>query len=144
MQNNCVINIMVLLLVFVFWILFILGMFRHFVCLDCELDYLYYFPRLIDWFLVFNSTFSNISAISWQPVLVVEEAQRAQPIMQATGKLYHLRLRVNCPFFVIYKAVRKPTQNPRRIGDRLAWVVSRHGVIIICNCNRLHFSCNRM
>jgi hypothetical protein len=26
------------------------------------------------WFLVFNPTFSNISAISWQPVLVVEEA----------------------------------------------------------------------
>ena len=26
------------------------------------------------WFLVFNATFSNISAISWQPVLVVEEA----------------------------------------------------------------------
>jgi hypothetical protein len=25
-------------------------------------------------FLVFNATFSNISAISWQPVLVVEEA----------------------------------------------------------------------
>jgi hypothetical protein len=24
--------------------------------------------------LVFNATFSNISAISWQPVLVVEEA----------------------------------------------------------------------
>ena len=29
---------------------------------------------LIDWFLVFNATLSNISAISWQPVLVVEEA----------------------------------------------------------------------
>jgi hypothetical protein len=28
----------------------------------------------IDRFLVFNATFSNISAISWQPVLVVEEA----------------------------------------------------------------------
>jgi hypothetical protein len=28
---------------------------------------------LID-LLVFNATFSNISAISWQPVLVVEEA----------------------------------------------------------------------
>jgi hypothetical protein len=28
---------------------------------------------LIDWFLMFNVTFSNISAISWQPVLVVEE-----------------------------------------------------------------------
>jgi hypothetical protein len=26
------------------------------------------------WFLVFNGTFSNISAISWRPVLVVEEA----------------------------------------------------------------------
>ena len=29
---------------------------------------------MIDWFLVFNATFSSISAISWQPVLVVEEA----------------------------------------------------------------------
>jgi hypothetical protein len=29
---------------------------------------------LIDSFLVFNATFSNISAISWRPVLVVEEA----------------------------------------------------------------------
>ena len=27
-----------------------------------------------NWFLVFNATFSNISAISWWPVLVVEEA----------------------------------------------------------------------
>jgi hypothetical protein len=33
------------------------------------------FPNLLhDWFIVFNATFSNISAISWQPVLVVEEA----------------------------------------------------------------------
>ena len=29
--------------------------------------------RLIDWFFVFNASFSNISAISWPPVLVVEE-----------------------------------------------------------------------
>ena len=29
---------------------------------------------LIDLFIVFNTTFSNISAISWQTVLVVEEA----------------------------------------------------------------------
>ena len=29
---------------------------------------------LIDWLIVFNATFSNISAISWRPVLVVEEA----------------------------------------------------------------------
>jgi hypothetical protein len=29
---------------------------------------------LIDCFFVLNATFSNISAISWRPVLVVEEA----------------------------------------------------------------------
>ena len=29
---------------------------------------------LMIWFLVFNATFSNISAISWRLVLVVEEA----------------------------------------------------------------------
>ena len=29
---------------------------------------------MIDWFLVFDATFSNISTISWWPVLVVEEA----------------------------------------------------------------------
>jgi hypothetical protein len=28
---------------------------------------------MIDLFLVFNATFSNISAILWRPVLVVEE-----------------------------------------------------------------------
>jgi hypothetical protein len=39
-------------------------------------------------FLVFNATFSNISAISWRPVLVVEEAGVDHG--QATGKLYHL------------------------------------------------------
>ena len=31
-------------------------------------------PKDLVWFIVFNATFSNISAISWQPVLVVEEA----------------------------------------------------------------------
>ena len=30
--------------------------------------------RLIYLFLAFNATFSNISAISWRPVLVMEEA----------------------------------------------------------------------
>jgi len=33
---------------------------------------------LIDCFLVFNATFSNISAISWRPVLVVEEAEASR------------------------------------------------------------------
>jgi hypothetical protein len=29
---------------------------------------------LNEWIIMFNATFSNISAISWRPVLVVEEA----------------------------------------------------------------------
>ena len=49
----------------------------------------------------FNATFSNISAISWQPVLVVEEAgiPGENHHGQATDKLYHLRLRVECTLF---------------------------------------------
>ena len=51
-----------------------------------------------------NATFSNISAILWRPVLVVEEAgvpgENHRPLHgQATGKLYHLQLRVECPLF---------------------------------------------
>jgi hypothetical protein len=45
---------------------------------------------------VFNATFSNISAISWRPVLVVEEAADHGP---ATGKLHHLQLQVECTLF---------------------------------------------
>ena len=59
-------------------------------------------PNLFDWFLVLNATFSNISAISWRPVLVVEEAgvpERTTDHGQATGKLYHLWLRVECTLF---------------------------------------------
>jgi hypothetical protein len=44
---------------------------------------------------MFNATFCNISAISWRPVLVVEEAGvpgENHQHGQATGKLYHLRL----------------------------------------------------
>jgi hypothetical protein len=61
-------------------------------------------------FLVFNATFSNISAISWRPVLVVEEAgvpRENHDHGKATGKLYHLRLRV------------EPGADPRHICDRL-------------------------
>jgi hypothetical protein len=47
---------------------------------------------------VFKATFSNISAISWRPVLVVEEDGAPQRKKtnhgQATGKLYHLQLQV--------------------------------------------------
>ena len=61
---------------------------------------------------MFNATFSNISTISWRPVLVVEEAEysdRTKDHGQAIGKLYHLRLRVECTLFVIYKAGHEPT-----------------------------------
>jgi hypothetical protein len=56
------------------------------------------------WYIVLNATFSNISAtgILWQPVLVVEEAGvpgEKHGHGQATGKLYHLRLRVECILF---------------------------------------------
>jgi hypothetical protein len=42
-----------------------------------------------------------MSAISWRPALVVEEAgvPGENDPEQATGKLYHLRLRVECTFF---------------------------------------------
>ena len=47
----------------------------------------------------FDATFNNISAMSWRPVLVVEEAGENHRHGQATGKLYHLRLRVECTLF---------------------------------------------
>jgi hypothetical protein len=55
---------------------------------------------------------SNISAISWRPVLVVKKPEcpeRTTDHGQATGKLYHLRLRIEFTLFVIYKAGREPT-----------------------------------
>ena len=49
-------------------------------------------------------------------LLYVDKKSLKIPKGQATGKLYHLRLPVECTFvFVIYKAGR----NPHRIGDRL-------------------------
>jgi len=68
--------------------------------------------NLIDWFLVFNATFSNISATSWQPVLVVEEA--GVPGESPTnGKQLVNCITGDCessaPFFVIYKLIWKCT-----------------------------------
>ena len=73
---------------------------------------------------------TQLSAISWRPALVVEEAgvpgENHRPFDliwfdhgQATDKLYHLRLAFECTLFVIYKA----GANPRHIGYRLVWVV---------------------
>ena len=47
---------------------------------------------------MFNATFSNISAISWRPVLVPGE--RTTDHMQATGKLYIAAGRVH-PFCIL-------------------------------------------
>jgi hypothetical protein len=34
-----------------------------------------FFPFTIGWFMMFDATFNNISAISWQSVLLVEETE---------------------------------------------------------------------
>ena len=59
---------------------------------------------LVDWFFDFwclNATFNNISAISWRPLWwrKPEYPKRTTDHGQATGKLYHLRLRVECTLF---------------------------------------------
>jgi hypothetical protein len=69
---------------------------------------------LIDCFLVFYATFSNISAISWRPVLVVEEAGvPGENHRRTMGKQLVNFITCGCessaPFFVIYKAGREPT-----------------------------------
>ena len=66
-----------------------------------------------DWFIVFNSTFSNISAISWWPVLVVEEAgvpgENHRPIGKQLVNFITCGRELSAPFLVIYKAGREPT-----------------------------------
>ena len=56
---------------------------------------------VIDWFDLWclNATFSNISTISCQPVLVVEVAGSTWREPPTMGKLYHLRLRLECTLF---------------------------------------------
>jgi len=71
---------------------------------------------------VFNATFSTISAISWRPVLVLEEA--GVPRENTPDKQLINFITCGCessaPFWVIYT---KLGANPRRIGDRLVWAV---------------------
>jgi hypothetical protein len=45
--------------------------------------------------MVFNATFNNISVISWQSVLLVEESEdleKTTDLTQVTDKLYHIML----------------------------------------------------
>ena len=58
---------------------------------------------------MFKAIFSNISAISWQLVLVVGEPQspeRTTDHWEATSKLISLAAAIRVHVFVIYKAAR--------------------------------------
>jgi len=47
------------------------------------------------WFMVFNTTFNNISVISWRSILLVEETGvpgETTGLSQVTDKLYHIML----------------------------------------------------
>jgi hypothetical protein len=49
----------------------------------------------IDWFMVFNATFNNISVISWWSILLMEETgvpRETTDLSQVTDKLYHIIL----------------------------------------------------
>jgi len=61
-------------------------------------------------FWCFNTTFNNISAISWRPVLVlvVEEAGVPPTMGKQLVNFITCVCESSAPFFVIYKAGREP------------------------------------
>ena len=42
--------------------------------------------------MVFNSTFNNISVISWRQVLLVDETEENHNMSQVIDKIYHIML----------------------------------------------------
>jgi hypothetical protein len=74
---------------------------------------------LID-FIVFNATFSDISAISWRPDLVVEETgvagENHRPCM---GKQLVNFIICGCESSAPFLQFTKPSAKPWLIGDRL-------------------------
>ena len=58
-------------------------------------DLILYRANQLGWFVVLNPTFNNISVISLQSVLLVEETRvpgENHNLLQVTDKLYHLEL----------------------------------------------------
>ena len=55
---------------------------------------------MIYWFIVFDVTFSNISAISWRPVLVVEEAREPPTMGKQLVSFITCGCESSVPFFI--------------------------------------------
>jgi hypothetical protein len=58
---------------------------------SCLVEQVLYF--LVGWFMVFNATFNNISAISWLSVLLVEKLvypEKTTDLLQFTDKRFYL------------------------------------------------------
>ena len=93
-------------IIFFHFILFYILFSKALISIRCKKLQINFFYDWFD-FWCFNAIFSNISAISWRPVLVVEEAR--VPGENHRPRTSNWRLRVECTFFVIYKDGREPT-----------------------------------
>ena len=82
-----------------------------------------WFKTPINWLLVIfddrNTTNNQRFFLIYLIVSFQVCCRKRTNLLQSSGKLYHMRLWVECTLFVIYNAGHEPT----RIGDRLVWVV---------------------